>query len=97
MEWIIENWAIVLGVAVVVLTGAVGLIRILKPQSPWLSVLLYILGVIEDLAPDIAKQVKGEVKAKMRSLPGKEKVALDEAVATVDPKKTTPASIKKAL
>jgi hypothetical protein len=97
MEWIIENWGMVVALLIVVIGGVVGVLRIVKPQSPWLSILLYILSVIEDLAPELSKKVKGEVKAKMLCLPAKDQIALNEACATVDAKKQTPESIKKAL
>lgn len=95
MDWIIENWGLIVALAFVGIGAVVAVLKIVKPGSRWLHVLIYILGIIEDLAPELAKQVKLQVKSKMSSLPAAEQQALQDAVATVDPKKVTPASVKR--
>lgn len=97
MDWIVENWALIVLLLGIAIGAMVAALRILKPDSFWLGILVYILGIIEDLAPELAKKVKGEVAAKMHLLPVKQQIALQDACAVVDPKKPNPESLKKAV
>ena len=97
MEWVIENWGTVLALAVVVIGAVIGILRIVKPSSRWLQVLIYVLGIIEDLAPETAAKVKGEVKDHMRELSFENRQALQDACAAVDLKKETPDSIQRLM
>lgn len=97
MEWIIENWGVVLGLAIIVIGAIIGILRIVKPGSKWLQILIYVLGIIEDLAPEMAAKVKGEVKGHMRELSFGNQQALQDACAAVDLKKETPDSIQRLM
>lgn len=96
MDWL-SDYGVILAVAAAVLGAAIAILRVLKPGSVWLSVLIYLMGVIEDLSPAIRKDVKEAVKGKMHLLPLKQQVALDDAVSMVDNKKTTSEAMKKEI